>query len=226
VKVEIVSLFPDYFESVFKQSILRRAQETGLLDVSVYDLRRYTTDKHHQADDYRFGGGPGMLMLAEPLFTVLSELTEKSRERPLIIYPTPRGKPFQQRNAIELAREPHLIFICGHYKGIDERVIERWVDVQYSIGDYILTGGEPATAAIVDAVVRMIPGALGDFDSAKGDSFFQRVLDAPHYTRPEVLDGRAVPRVLTSGHHKNIERWRLAMSKFITQRKRPELLNT
>lgn len=224
MKVEIVTLFPRFFDSIFDQSIMQRARDAGFLDIVVHDLREYTIDKHHQADDYRFGGGPGMLMKPDPFFRVLEKLTSAASRRPLIVFPTPQGKPFHQADAIELSRESHLIFLCGHYKGIDQRVIERWVDREYSLGDYVLTGGEAPTAVIVDAAARMIPGVLGDFDSARGDSFYEGMLDGPHYTRPEVVDGRGVPGVLMTGHHKNIEQWRLSVSKFLTRRSRPDLV--
>jgi len=223
VKVEIVTLFPRFFDSIFGQSILQRACDAGFLEIVVHDLREYTTDKHHQADDYRFGGGAGMLMKPDPFFSVLEKITRTTSKRPLIVFPTPQGRPFRQTDAIELSREHHLIFLCGHYKGIDQRVIERWVDKEYSLGDYVLTGGELASAVIVDAAARMIPGVLGDFDSARGDSFYEGMLDGPHYTRPEVVDGRGIPSILMTGHHKNIERWRLSVSQFLTKRRRPDL---
>jgi len=166
-----------------------------------------------------------MLMKPEPFFRILKELTERADRRPLIVYPSPQGKTFRQKNAIALARENHLIFLCGHYKGIDQRVVERWVDIEYSLGDYVITGGEPAVLVMIDAATRMIPGVLGDFDSARGDSFYDGVLDSPHYTRPESLDGRKVPELLASGHHKNIGIWRRAMGEFITSKRRPDLIH-
>ncbi len=224
MKVEIVTLFPNLLNSFFSESMMARAVSNGHLEIVLHNLRDYCHDKHKQADDYRFGGGPGMLMKPEPFFRVLEKIRSEAPKRPLIVFPTPQGKQFVQDDAAELSREHHLVFICGHYKGIDQRVIERWVDRQYSLGDFILTGGELATAVIVDAAARLLPGVLGDFDSARGDSFYEGVLDAPHYTRPEEFEGGSVPGVLAGGNHKNIVHWRNALAKFITGRHRPDLL--
>lgn len=224
MKVELVTLFPGMLKSFFTDSIMARAIEGGQLEIAIHNLRDYCFDKHKQADDYRFGGGPGMLMKSEPFFRILEKIVSEAPSRPMIVFPTPQGKPFVQSDAIELAKKRHLVFICGHYKGIDQRVIERWVDRQYSLGDYVLTGGELPSAVIIDATVRLLPGVLGDFDSARGDSFYENLLDAPHYTRPEILDGRQIPGILSGGDHKNIERWRWAMSRFITGKRRPDIL--
>lgn len=224
MKVEILTLFPQFFESIFSQSMMLRAREMGALEVATKDLRRFGVGKHQQADDYRFGGGAGMLMRPEPLFEAMREVMAEAQRRPLVIFPTPSGKPFQQQDAIELSRESHLVIICGHYKGIDQRVIDRWVDREYSLGDYVVTGGELAAAVIVDATARLLPGVLGDFDSARGDSFYQGALDAPHYTRPAEYAGERVPALLDGGHHKKIQSWREALSHYITKTKRPDLL--
>lgn len=224
MKVEIVTLFPRYFDSVFSQSMMARAQAAGLLEIVVHNLRDYAAGKHRQADDYRFGGGAGMLLKPDPFFKLLEKLTAEARRRPLIIYPTPQGKSFRQSDAVELSRERHIVILSGHYKGIDQRVVERWVDREYSLGDYVLTGGEVAGAVIVDAAARLIPGVLGDFDSARGDSFYEELLDSPHFTRPELVAGRGVPAVLTGGHHQNIALWRQAVSRFLTGKRRPDLL--
>lgn len=224
MKVDILSLFPGVFDSVFKYSILKRAIESGILRIKIHDLRSFTTDKHRQADDYRFGGGPGMLLKPDPIFRAFKEITDGVKPRPLVIFPTPQGKQFNQEIADELSNERHLIFLCGHYKGIDQRVVERWIDREYSIGDYVITGGETAVAVIIDAVVRMIPGVLGDTESALGDSFRKATLDCPHYTRPEKLEGIGIPGVLTSGHHKNIKIWRRIAAGFLTRQRRPDLL--
>jgi tRNA (guanine37-N1)-methyltransferase len=224
LKVEIITLFPEFFNGVFNHSILKRAIDSNALECIIHDLRDYTTDKHHQADDFRFGGGAGMLLKPEPLFAVLREIVDNVKPRPLVIYPTPQGIPFCQDIADELSKQSHIIFICGHYKGIDQRVIDRWVDREYSIGDYVLTGGEIAVTAIIDAAIRMKPGVLGDIDSANTDSFRNNCLDCPHFTRPEELDGLRVPGVLISGHHLNIETWRRITSEFLTRRRRKDLL--
>ncbi len=224
MKIDIVTLFPRFFDGVFSESILARAQSFGAVDISLHNLRDYATDKHHQADDYLYGGGAGMLLKPEPLFRVLKDITSKAVKRPLVIYPTPQGKPFLQTDADELTHFNHMIFICGHYKGIDQRVVDRWVDREYSMGDFVVTGGEIAVTAIVDAVVRLLPGVLGDFDSALSDSFQDRLLDCPHYTRPELIDGMKVPGVLLSGHHRHIEAWRKVASEILTRFRRPDLI--
>jgi len=224
VKVDVISLFPRIFEGVFTESILQRAIDAGHLQVTIHDLRAYTTDKHHKADDYRFGGGPGMVLKAEPWFRVLKDIFDTSPRRPLVVFPTPQGEPFTQRTADALSRETHLIFLCGHYKGIEERVVERRVDRPYSLGDFVMTSGELASAAMLDAAVRLIPGVLGNLDSAMTDSFRDGLLDGPHYTRPEVFDNNSVPGVLLSGCHANIHLWRQAMARLITKRRRPDLI--
>jgi len=224
MKVEVVTLFPNLLRSFFAESMMARAIADGHLEIVLHNLRDYCVDKHKQADDYRFGGGAGMLMMPEPFFSVLEKITSEAPRRPLVVFPTPQGRQFVQADAAELSRHNHLIFICGHYKGVDQRVIERWVDRQYSLGDYVLTGGELATAVIVDATARLLPGVLGDFDSARGDSFFEDVLDAPHYTRPEKFQEFGIPGVLAGGHYKNIVHWRNALANFITGRHRPDLL--
>ena len=224
MKVEIITLFPEFFNGIFNHSILKRAIDNEALEYIIHDLRDYTTDKHHQADDFRFGGGAGMLLKPEPLFAVLREIVDNVKPRPLVIYPTPQGIPFSQDIADELSKQSHIIFICGHYKGIDQRVVDRWVDREYSIGDYVLTGGEIAVTAMIDAAIRMKPGVLGDIDTARSGSFRNNFLDCPHFTRPEELDGLRVPGVLMSGHHLNIETWRRITSEFLTKRRRKDLL--
>ncbi len=224
LKIDIITLFPGFFKGVFTHSILKRAVDAGALQIDIHDLRKYTTDKHHQADDYRFGGGPGMLLKPEPIFNAFEDIVSNVHPRPLVLFPSPQGIPFNQDIAVELSEKPHLVFLCGHYKGIDQRVIERWVDREYSVGDYVLTGGETAVTTIIDASVRMIPGVLGDLGSALDDSFRDNLLDCSHYTRPENLEGLKVPGVLTSGHHKNIEIWRRITARILTENRRPDLL--
>lgn len=224
MKIEIITLFPGFFNSVFNESILKRALDAGFIKTIVHDLRRYTTDKHQQADDYRFGGGAGMLLKPEPFFRAFKSVIPESKPRPLVIYPTPQGCSFNQQIADELAVESHLVFLCGHYKGVDQRVIERWVDREYSLGDFVVSGGEVASATMIDAIVRLIPGVLGDLDSALTDSFRSGVLDGPHYTRPEEYDGLQVPGVLIKGHHRNIQIWRRITAELVTRYKRSDLL--
>ena len=224
MKVDILTLFPQFFEGLSSYSILGRALQTGILELRVHDIRDFTQDRHQQADDYRFGGGPGMLLKPDPIFRAFSAVVSGTKPRPLVIYPSPQGKIFSQEVADDLAGESHLVFLCGHYKGIDQRIIERWVDREYSLGDFVLTGGEIAALAMIDATVRMIPGAIGDIDSALGDSFRENMLDCAHYTRPENIEGLTVPGVLLSGHHKNIDIWRDATANFLTRRRRPDLI--
>lgn len=224
MRVEIVTLFPDAVQGFLDCSILKRARQTGALEAEVIDLRNFAEGPHRQADDYPYGGGPGMVLRPEPLFAALRFLVQRARVRPLVIYPTAQGERFSHRAAKELAREGHLILIAGHYKGIDQRVVERWVDREYSLGDYVLTGGELPALAIVDAVVRLIPGVLGDQGSAKDDSFEGGLLGCAHYTRPETLEGMAVPGVLLSGNPVNIAHWRYISAWLTTRQRRPELL--
>ncbi|MFN3821567.1 MAG: tRNA (guanosine(37)-N1)-methyltransferase TrmD [bacterium] len=221
--IEVVTLFPEVIEAFTGYSILRRACDTGLVKFKIHPLRSFGKGRHLQVDDYRFGGGPGMLLMPEPLFAIMESILTNSPERPLVIVPSAQGKPFRQDEAKRLSQENHLIFICGHYKGIDQRVIDRFSDVEYSVGDYVLSGGELAAAVIIDATIRLIPGVLGDWDSARGDSFYQPSLDAPHYTRPEVVAQLKVPEVLLSGNHRNIFAWRQAMSSLLTRKRRPDL---
>ncbi len=224
MKVEIVTLFPQFFDGIFTQSIMQRACDADILDIKLHNLRNYTYDRHHQADDYRFGGGAGMLLKPEPFFRVFDKIISGVHPRPLVIFPTPRGEIFDQKAADALSLENHLIFLCGHYKGVDHRVVERWVDREYSVGDYVLTGGELASAVMIDAIVRMIPEVLGNLDSALTDSFRDNLLDCPHYTRPEEVEGMRIPEVLLNGHHKNINLWRRSMSKLITKKRRSDLI--
>ena len=225
MKIEIITMFPDFFDSVFSQSILRRAQEAEKVNIVIHDLREYAGGPYHHLDDYRFGGGAGMLLKPEPFFQVFEKIIGGSSKLPLIIFPTPQGIPFTQPIADELVAEDHLVFLCGHYKGIDQRVIDRWVDREYSIGDYVVSGGEVASTVISDAVIRLIPGVLGNFDSARSDSFSSDLLDGPHYTRPDNYKDFKVPTVLLNGHHKNIQRWRKMTSTILTRRRRADLIS-
>lgn len=223
MKIDVITLFPKFFDGVFSESILGRARDSGIVTFEIHNLRDYTGNRHHQADDYLYGGGAGMLLKPEPFFRVLEKIVNEAPSRPLIIFPTPQGKQFQQTDADELSKNSHLLFICGHYKGVDQRVIEHWVDLEYSLGDFVVTGGEIAVSAMTDAVIRLLPGVLGDADSSRSDSFREARLDGPHYTRPEEVSGMRVPEVLLSGHHRNIERWRRITSEIITRCRRPDL---
>ena len=223
--IDVVTPFPGIIRGVINESILRRAQDKKVVTITLWDLREFTTDKHKTVDDYPYGGGAGMILKPEPIFRAVDEIKKKHpTTAPRIIFMTPQGKQYSQKMAEELSEEEHLIFLCGHYRGVDERVIEALVTDEISIGDYILTGGELAAAVVIDSTVRLIPGVLGDFDSAEGDSFSSGRLDYPHYTRPEVFQGMRVPDVLLSGHHARIAAWRENQALERTLKRRPDLL--
>ncbi len=222
----VVTAFPNMFKGVFGESILKRAQDKDLAVIEVHDLRDFTFDKHKTVDDYPFGGGSGMILKPEPIFLCVEHILQKyPLHEPRIILTTPAGRVFDQTYANEMAADNRdLIIICGHYKGVDERVREHLVTEEISIGDFILTGGEIPAMAIVDAVVRLLPGVLGDFDSAASDSFQTGFLDHPHYTRPRDFRGMKVPEVLLSGNHAKIEEWRREMALKLTRERRRDLL--
>jgi tRNA (guanine37-N1)-methyltransferase len=221
MEIDVLTLFPRVFEGPLDESILKRAQNKGLVVVRVHNLREFTHDKHHVVDDKPYGGGPGMLMKPEPIF----EAVEKFRqENTCVVLMTPQGAPLTQSRAQEFARKPHLLIICGHYEGVDERVREALVDEEVSIGDYVLTNGALAAAVFVDAVVRLVPGVLGDEQSAGNDSFASGLLEGPQYTRPPEFRGMRVPDVLLNGNHEEIARWRREQAKRRTQQRRPDLL--
>lgn len=223
VKIDIVTIFPEIAEAPLRASIMGRAVEAGAVAFEFHDLRDFTTDKHRQVDDTPFGGGPGMVMKAEPFFNAVEALRTEDAK---VILLTPQGTPFVQAKAVELSRESHLIFLCGHYEGVDHRVVDLLVDEEISIGDYVLTNGTIAAAVVADAVVRLIPGVLGDDKSAEVESFSGdgKLVEAPHYTRPAEFRGEEVPPVLLSGNHAAIEKWRQDMAVERTRAKRPDLL--
>ncbi|MBP5529641.1 MAG: tRNA (guanosine(37)-N1)-methyltransferase TrmD [Lachnospiraceae bacterium] len=228
----ILTLFPEMVENALNTSILKRAADAGIIEINAVNIRDYSTDKHKKVDDYPYGGGAGMLMQAQPVFDAYEDLCKaikkrkKSRAKKLkvrVLYMTPQGRKFDQKFAEELAKEEDLIFLCGHYEGIDERVIEEIVTDEVSLGDFVLTGGELPAMVMVDCISRLIPGVLGSDDSASDESFSDGLLEYPQYTRPEVWQGKAVPEVLLSGNHKEIEKWRMEMSLERTGIKRPDL---
>jgi tRNA (guanine37-N1)-methyltransferase len=222
MKVDVLTLFPEMFAGPLDVSIIRRARESGLLDLQIHNLRDFTHDRHQTVDDRPFGGGPGMVLKPEPIFEAVEKL---AGERTRVILTSPAGRVFTQALAQELAQRGHLLFICGSYEGVDERVRETLVDDEISIGDYVLTNGGLAAMVIVDAVTRLIPGALGDDESAAQESFSQGLLEGPHYTRPAEFRGMKVPEVLLSGHHAEIEKWRLEQAKTRTKERRPDLMS-
>ena len=224
-RVCILSTFPEMFDSFFASSILGRAREQGLLDVRVMDIRPFSASKHHNTDDYPFGGGAGMVMMAQPVMDAM-EAAKAAYPSARRIYLGPRGKKLTTSLARELSREKELILLCGHYEGVDQRALDACVDEEISIGDYILTGGEPAAMVLVDCVSRFIPGVLGSAESPEEESFSDGLLEYPQYTRPRDLDGRTVPEVLLNGDHAKIKAWRRAESLRATLLHRPDLLET
>lgn len=225
MKIDILTLFPEMFDGPFGSSIIKRAREKGLLDITMTNIRDFTHDKHRIVDDYPFGGGAGMVMKPEPIFEAVECVKSNSPvQDPLVILLCPQGKVFDQEMAKQLAEEKHLIFICGHYEGVDERVKVQLVDYEISIGDFVLTGGELPAMVITDAVARMIPGVLGEEESFVTDSFFDGLLGFPQYTRPREYNGMKVPDVLLSGDHAKIREWRRKMSLMRTLKRRPDLI--
>ena len=222
MRIDIITIFPEVILPVLQAGILRRAQARDILAVNVYNLRDFTTDRHQTVDDYPYGGGAGMILKPEPLFAAIRALQPESTAR--VIYLTPQGTPFNQSLAEAFSLESHLILICGRYKGIDERVRFKLVTDEISIGDYVLSGGEIPALVLVDAIGRVLPRALGNYESAQEDSFSQGLLDCPHYTRPAEFEGMKVPDILLSGHHKKITHWQHEQSLKRTAERRPDLL--
>ncbi|MEY4292926.1 MAG: tRNA (guanosine(37)-N1)-methyltransferase TrmD [Bacteroidota bacterium] len=222
--IDIISVVPELMQSAFAHSIMKRAQEKGLLTVACHNLRDYTTYRHAQVDDYQFGGGAGMVLMPEPLANAIEHLKEQ-KTFDAIIYMTPDGPTFNQKMANTLSLKKNLLIICGHYKGIDERIRSLYVTHELSIGDYVLSGGELAATVVVDAIGRLIPGVLNDETSALTDSFQDNLLAPAVYTRPKVFQGLEVPEVLLNGDHKKIEQWRAQNALERTQERRPDLLN-
>jgi tRNA (guanine37-N1)-methyltransferase len=228
MKIDIVTLFPEICHAPLSESIMKRAQEKGLVDLHIHNLRDWTRDKHHVVDDAPFGGGQGMVMKPEPIFAAVEDLEHRTptigHRTSKVILMSPAGRRFDQRMASELAGESHLVIICGHYEGVDHRVIERLVDLEISIGDYVLTNGAIAAIVLVDVIVRLLPGVLGDDESAADDSFSSGLLEAPHYTRPADFRRWKVPQVLLSGNHAEIAKWRKEQALKRTKQNRPDLL--
>lgn len=220
LKIDVLTLFPKMFSGPMSESMIRLAQKKKLVAIHVHNLRKWTHDTHKTCDDKPFGGGPGMVMKLEPIFEALSEIRKKGK----VILTSPRGKPFNQKMAKAFAKEKHLIFVCGHYEGVDERVHEHLADLEVSMGDFVMTGGELAAMCMIDSTVRLIPGVLGNQDSLKLESFQDSSLEYPQYTRPFEFNGWKVPDVLRSGDHLKIEAWRKAQGMRLTKQLRPDLL--
>jgi tRNA (guanine37-N1)-methyltransferase len=223
MRIDIISVVPGLLEGPFSHSILKRAEEKGLAAVRVHNLRDYASGKQKQVDDYAFGGGAGMVMMIEPIAKCIEAL-KSEREYDEVIYMTPDGKTFDQNMANELSLKENFIILCGHYKGVDERVRLKWITKEISIGDYVLSGGELAAAVVTDAIIRLIPGVLNDESSALTDSFQDGLLAPPIYTRPSVYEGMEVPEILMSGHQAKIDTWRFEASVRRTKERRPDLL--
>ena len=226
ISIDIATLFPDMCEAVLNCSILGRARKSGLVSIETHDIRDFTLDKHRRVDDSPYGGGRGMLIQAEPIFRCYEHVCDIRSKRKLnVIYLSPQGKTLTQSKALELSKlDVSLFLICGHYEGIDQRVIDEIVDEEVSIGDYVLTGGELSALVLVDAVVRMLPGVLSSSECFEEESHFDGLLEYPQYTRPEVWHKRKVPEVLLSGHHANIRKWRKEKAIEVTRFKRPDML--
>ena len=222
LRFDIITIFPKVFSAIFDESMIKRAQENKKVAIKIHDLRDYTTDAHRKVDDRPFGGGPGMVMTPQPLFDAVKKIKDRRKAR--VIYMDAAGKPFQQRDAKRLSKLKNLIIICGHYEGIDQRVLLSLVDECICVGDYVLTGGEIPAMVVVDAVTRLLPGVVGKKESLDNESFEENFLDFPQYTRPANFRGMKVPSVLLSGHHKDIEKWRKEESLKRTQKNRPDLL--
>lgn len=222
MRIDILTLFPDMFEGPFTESIIKRAQNAGQVEIHTHDIRQFSTDKHGRVDDYQFGGGAGMVMALQPIVSAIEHL-KAEREYDHIIYMTPDGDTWNQQHANTMSLSGNIMILCGHYKGIDQRIRDHYITDEISIGDYVLTGGELAACVVVDSIVRLIPGAISDEESALSDTFQDGLLSAPIYTRPAEFNGWKVPDVLLSGHEANIEKWREEQALERTRTLRPDL---
>ncbi len=231
MKIDILTIFPEFFGAAFDFGIIRRAKIAGIVEINIYDLRSFTTDKHRMTDDRPFGGGDGMVMKAEPIFNAVEQIAgtcerQNFPEKTRVVLLSPQGKPLKQAFAKEFADEAkHIVLICGRYEGVDERVNDALITDEISIGDYVLSGGEPAAIVLTDAIIRLLPNALGSETSAVNDSFTTDLLDFPHYTQPRDFRGMEVPKILLSGNHAAVERWRKEKALEKTRRFRQDLLN-
>ena len=224
MRFDIATLFPEMCEAVLGESIIGRARRAGLIQLYCHQIRDYTLDKHNRVDDSPYGGGKGMVMQAEPIYRCYQAVCEGLDEKPYVIYMSPKGSVFTQKKAVELSQRKNIFVICGHYEGVDQRVIDKIVDEEISIGDFVLTGGEIPAMVICDAAARMVPGVLAAEECFTEESHFSGLLEYPHYTRPEVWEGMEVPPVLLTGHHKNIAAWRHEQAVKITAERRPDML--
>lgn len=226
MKFDVLTLFPSMFETVLGDSIIGRAVSAGIVEINCLNIRDFSANKHKKTDDYPYSGGGGMLMTPQPIYDAYMSIADKCEEKPHTIYMSPQGKTFNQEKARELSEYEHIVILCGHYEGVDQRVLDMIVDEEISIGDFVLTGGELPAMTVIDAVSRMLPGVLASEGSFTNESHFSGLLEHPQYTRPEEFMGVKIPEVLVSGHHKNIEKWKREKSLEITYKKRPELLQS
>ena len=221
----IMTIFPDIIENFINESIIKRSQDKNLVEYNIKNIRDFANPPHHKTDDYPFGGGEGMIFKPEPIFrtydSIIENIPDKKSVR--VVFPTPDGKQFDHESAFDLSKSENLIFMCGHYKGIDQRVRDQIITDEISIGDFVVTGGELPACLMLDAIVRLLPGVLNNYESAKSDSFFSDLLDGPHYTRPEEYRGLKVPDILLSGHHENIKKWQKENREEKTKKRRPDM---
>ncbi len=225
MKIDVLTLFPDMCEAVLGESIVGRARKAGKVEIACTNIRDFSGNKHNKVDDTPYGGGMGMVMAASPIYDCFKSLYNEGEPKPHLIYLSPKGKTFTQQRAVELSKKEHIVLLCGHYEGIDQRVIDEIVDEEISLGDYVLTGGELPAMIVADAVCRMLPGVLSDDSCFEEESHFSGLLEYPQYTKPAVWNGREVPEVLLSGNHANINDWRRVQSLLITMERRPDMLS-
>lgn len=224
IRFDVLTLFPVMFEAVLGDSIIGRARENGLIQMNFIDIRDYTQNKHRKVDDYPYSGGGGMLMSPQPIYDAYMSVAKGLEYKPMTIYMSPQGKVFNQKMAVDLSKEQHIVILCGHYEGVDQRVLDEIVDMEISIGDFVMTGGEIPAMSVIDTVARLIPGVLSSEGAYENESHFNGLLEYPQYTRPAVWHNKEIPEILISGHHANIEKWKHEQSLINTYNKRPDML--
>ncbi|MCI5605572.1 MAG: tRNA (guanosine(37)-N1)-methyltransferase TrmD [Clostridia bacterium] len=224
MRFDVLTLFPVMFEAVLGDSIIGRARENGLIQMNFIDIRDYTQNKHRKVDDYPYSGGGGMLMSPQPIYDAYMSVAKGLEYKPMTIYMSPQGKVFNQKMAVDLSKERHIVILCGHYEGVDQRVLDEIVDMEISIGDFVMTGGEIPAMSVIDTVARLIPGVLSSEGAYENESHFNGLLEYPQYTRPAVWHNKEIPEILISGHHANIEKWKHEQSLINTYNKRPDML--
>lgn len=224
IKFDVLTIFPDMFEAVLGESITGRARKSGLLEMNFINIRDFSKNKHKKTDDYPYSGGGGMIMMPQPIYDAYKSIADKCDKKPHTVFLSPQGSVFDQKKAIELSKKEHIVFLCGHYEGVDQRVLDMIVDEEISIGDFVLTGGEIPAMAVIDSVSRMIPGVLAEESSYTDESHYSGLLEYPQYTHPQEFMDKKVPEVLISGHHKNILKWKREQALLVTLKKRPDML--